>query len=973
MGEGLHGDSPNSFGSAPEAASVPHIPPDLTAKTRIGAWPSRFTEGDPFAGIAHTTRDIKITDPSGDVIFQLDQVEAPDFWSDTACKIAAQKYFVRTEVSVERSVFAMVYGVARTISLAGWDLGYFDDKDAAVRFRNDLAYLLIRQYGAFNSPVWFNVRRWHTWGIEGGPGSWAWDPEAQQADPVAHAYLRPQCSACFIHSVEDNLVDDDGIADFVKKEMRLFKYGSGSGANFSKLRETGGRLSPGGKASGLMSFLQVFDRAAGATKSGGTSRRAAKMVCVDLDHPEILDFIRWKAKEERKAKDLLAAGWSGGMEGEAYTTVGGQNANNSVRVTDAFMRALVTDGTFVTTSRVDGSVCATLKARDVWKEIATAAWACADPGVQYHDTINRWHTTPNAGPITASNPCSEYMSLDNSACNLASLRLTRFDLKQGVWDEDDAFARACEVFIVAQDILVDFSGYPTKAIAEGAHRFRQLGLGYADLGGALMLNGLPYDSAKGRDFAAWVTARMHYHAAKTSIALARCLGTFEGYARDSGGVRRVFEMHAQYATTHLAYPNDDVQTCVGAAWDGLLRDLARYGMRNAQLTLLAPTGTIGFLMDVATTGIEPLLGHVQYKSLIGGGTLKIVNPLIEGALQALGYERPEIARMQEYILEHGHIEGSPDLRDKADVAVLDCALPAGPSNRSILPEGHIFMMAAVQPFLSGAISKTINLDESATVEDIARYYVMGWTNGLKALAVYRNGCKGAQPVTTKKAAPAPSAREEVPRNFGTQVVSVGLPRGEAPADPAFKHTQRKLPKERTARTWGLKLDEHKIYLTVGEYEDGTPGEIFITLAKEGSTLGGICGGWAKAISLGLQYGVPLAELVETFTHTRFEPFGAVKNHATIKRATSILDLVMRVLAVRYLGRTDLQHVQPEVLEESTLPAPTHTGTQGAFPAPAGAPPARPSDAPLCPNCGALTVRTGSCHACPQCGTSLGCS
>ena len=1336
MGEGLHGDTPGSFGAHPESAD-----------DRIGQWPSRFCHGaDPFEGILRTTRDVKITQPDGTVVYELSGVEAPDFWSDTACKIAAQKYFVNAEGKVEKSVFDMVWGVADAIAQSGRAQGYFDDATAAVRFRNDLAYLLIHQKGAFNSPVWFNVRRWHTWGIPGGPGNWGWDGDAREVRPVLRAYERPPGSACFIHTVEDNLVDDDGIADFVKKEMRLFKYGSGSGANFSRIREVNARLTPGGKASGLMSFLDVFDKAAGATKSGGTclaphqrvytaehgpvavselarhndgrfialsydppagrfkakraqawksghklvlrvttdkgvfelsedhpfklstgeyrlardlrpghslfpcsvdmqhghlrvhlrdgrkgkeflhrlvagdvmgesleglvvhhidenrhnndpvnlrvftqaehatghaedrvregthlfqqttypkpgalngmhatatfwsdearvakyrqaqadvlaksgrapemqeyaaeqkmlntayrvlnagfsidtfesyvdgrkavvgrigsitklrrqitdrfgsyagfvqkvaeqnhrvvdvavvgnmdvydvevecptpddkspetghnfvvwptddrtgsgvvvsnSRRAAKMVVLDMDHPEILDFIRWKVKEEKKAHALIAAGFSGGMEGEAYRTVGGQNANNSVRVTDAFMRAVEMGGTFQTKSRVDGRVCATHDARAVWREIAEAAWFCADPGVQYHDTINAWHTTPNAGPITGSNPCSEFMSLDNSACNLASLKLTAYSLEYGVWAEDDDFARACETFIVAQDILVDFSSYPTKAIAEGAHRFRQLGLGYADLGGALMANGIAYDSVEGRDFAAWVTMRMQYHAAKTSIALARRLGAFDGYAADAENVARVFEKHGRFARG-LAENHADTYRVVSDAWGQLVAAIRTYGMRNAQLTLLAPTGTIGFLMDVATTGVEPILGHVQYKTLIGGGLLKLVNPLVDAALVALRYNEADRTEIRKYVETHGHVEGCAYVRPD-DVDVFDAALPAGPSNRSIRPEGHILMMAAVQPFLSGAISKTINLPQSATPEDVARYYRMGWTEGLKALAIYRDGCKGAQPVTTK-AAPVPAssnygpallrkiepgetvAREEVVAPEGTEtdiLKALAASAGRSMVgDPPFKRGQRKLPKERRGTTWALKLDEHKLYVRSGEYPDGTPGEIFIDLAKEGSTLGGLAGMWAKAVSLCLQYGVPLEELVETFTYTRFEPWGRVLNHPTIKTATSIADLVMRVLAVRYLGRTDLQHVQPDALESDLIPPPTHAASPEAAtpsavassPPPTAAPPAparAPGDGPPCPQCGTITRRTGTCHACPQCGTSLGCS
>lgn len=905
-----------------------------TQKSDGWTYENRFCKRgeSPFGGIHRTRREARVAKMDGTVVFRQENVEAPDFWDDSAVNFAAQKYFVRTDSVQEDSVFEMIQGVVQTIGQAGYSLNYFKHEAEQVAFENDLAYLLIRQFGAFNSPVWFNVRRWHKYQIPGGPGNWALNPDTGEVELIDKAYTRPQCSACFIHTIDDSLVEPGGIADFVKSEMRLFKFGSGSGANFSKIREKDAKLSPGGRASGLMSFLPVFDVAAGSVASGGTSRRAAKMVVVNIDHPEIEEFIDWKVKEEKKARDLIEAGWSGGMEGEAYKTVSGQNANNSVRVTDAFMRAVAADGDHHLISRVDGRIVKTVKARYLWNKLAYAAWYCADPGIHFDDTFNEWNPTPNGGRINATNPCSEYAHLDNSACNLASLNLLKF--LSGTHFDHDAFQAAARVFIIAQDILVTFSSYPTKAIAEGANKYRQLGLGYANLGALLAVRGYAYDSKDGRAFAQNITASMMGAAFLTSAQLAQRMGPFAGYEADKEGVWRVFMQHADSLTSggHLA-------------WESAASLIAAHGLRNAQLTLLAPTGTISFLMGCTTTGIEPLLSHIQYKQLAGGGDVKIASPLTRMALEALRYSEADVTNMLRHLEATGSMEGAPGL-DPKHLPVFDTALAPTPGGRVISARGHIAMMAAVQPFLSGAISKTVNLPNDTTPEQIGDFYEDAWGMGIKALAVYRDGCKNSQPVTTKAKGEDSKQASKSPLVF--EEFSV-----EPPAREGQRH---KLPTVRRGLTWAVNLDGHKIYIRSGEFADGALGEVFVDLAKQGSTLGGLVGMWAKALSLGLQYGVPLETFVEAFTFTRFEPSGTVQKHDTIRRATSIVDLVMRVLAVHYLNRQDLQHVQGE---EAEVSEPVVS--------------ARPtSDAPPCSVCGTIMRRTGACYTCPSCGASGGC-
>lgn len=924
-------------------------------------WPILFaTEERLRAPFEHKTFDAVIKNPDGSEVFRLNNIDAPATWSERAVRVAASKYFVKKGAKsdggkYETSVFDMVFGVAKTIAFSARDQRYFPDLSASERFEDDLGYLLIHQYGAFNSPVWFNVRLGPVYGIQGSGGNWAWDRATGEYRRTTDAYTRPQVSACFINTVEDNLVEEDGIFDLWTKEARLFKKGSGSGANYSRIREKDAPLNSGGTSSGLMSFLPTGDAAAGGTKSGGTTRRAARMVCLDVNHPEVEAFVGWKLREERKAQALIAAGYTGGMDGEAYTTVSGQNANNSIRVTDDFMRAVEAHAPWDLTSRIDGRTVKTIKAHELWRKAAEAAWECGCPAVQYDTTINHWHTTPNAGPIRASNPCSEYMHLDDSACNLASLRLTKFVDPVGGGFNLGGFKDAVRTFIVAMDALVDLGSYPTKSIAKGAHRFRQLGLGYADLGAVLTLLGMPYDSDDGRAFAAAVTSLMAAEAYKTSALLAKEMGPFDGFAADREGVLRVISLHGAEARRPLSTDRQLARRIMEESvrvWDEAFALASRYGVRNAQVTVLAPTGTIGFLMDCETTGVEPLLAHVQYKTLAGGGMVTLVNRLVEPALRALGYDDTEIGPIVRHVTETGGFTGSGLNADH--LGIFDTALPSGTDGRCLSVMSHLRMMAAVQPFLSGAISKTVNMPRNSTVEDVMETYYQGWKLGLKAVAIYRDGSKESQPVTalqSKSKTVPPAAPQEV--------------------SPAFKSGQKKLPKERRGSTFALKLDGHKLYLRTGEYEDGSFGELFVDIAKEGSALGGLYGMWAKAVSIGVQYGVPLAEYVETFVHTKFEPNGQVLNHPTIKRATSLVDLAMRVIGVKYLKRADLQHVQPEAMEESEIPPPVLDPK--AYAEAAHAPAHVPTDAPLCPKCGTLTQRNGACHRCPQCGESLGCS
>lgn len=970
-----------------------------TAKVTGRHYTRRFSEpGDPFAGIKWTYRDAVVSKQGGAEVFRMNDVEAPDFWSDLAVRICASKYFA---LKYESSIRNMIEGVADSLALSGLRQGYFDGPASANAFRDDIAWLIVHQYATFNSPVWFNVRLFDSYGMTGSGGNWAYNFATGKYEKQKTAYERPQGSACFILPLKDNLVGPQGIAQSIFAETKIFRGGSGSGINYGRLREKNGPISSGKTSSGMMSFLKTFDTNAGSMKSGGTTRRAARMACVDVDHPDILAFIRWKAREEKKAQALIAAGFAGEMEGEAYETVSGQNANNSIRVTDRFMEAVVADEPWELKSRVGGTVTSTLPARQIWREIAQAAWECGDPGVQYDDTINGMHTCAATDRIYASNPCSEFMFLDNSACNLASLRLTKFF--DGHSFDVKGFQDTCHTFLLAMDILVDYASYPTKGLAKGSHEYRPLGLGYADLGTLLGQLGLAYDSDAGRAVAGAITSLLTGTAYDESADIAAERGPFPAWAANETSALNVLDKHrASHEGLVRAYLSDDAwsksMTDVARralsdiaregsfAWDQVHLKARRHGVRNAQATLLAPTGTIGFKLDTATTGVEPQLGHVQIKKLAGGGEERLVNPSIRETLRLLGYTLDEANVIEAYIQAHGNVSAAtPGFRPE-HISIFDTALPCGPDKRVIRADAHVLMMAAVQPFLSGAISKTVNLPADATVEDVERVYMEGWRLGLKAVALYRDGCKQSQPVSVEKTSIAGAAESLDAAAKGLQEAAQALASASEggslsdilaspakvaealkPGTLAFGG-QRKLPPVRPGITWEATLDGHKIFIRSGEYPDGTIGEVFLDMAKEGSTLGGMMGMWAQNFSLSLQYGVPLSRLVDTYLHTQFEPSGHVSQHPTIRRSSSLVDLVVRVLGVHYLKRTDLQHIQPEdvVPDASLLYAPVPA-------APAPAAPSTASYGKPCPVCGHIAMPNGNCHRCANCGESLGCS
>ncbi|WP_448575495.1 vitamin B12-dependent ribonucleotide reductase [Thermomicrobium sp.] len=1107
--------------------------------------PRFYTEAgqDPYETVKWVRRTSRITNPDGTVIFEMTDAEVPEHWSQVATDIVVSKYFRKAGVpqldeqgrpilddqgnpvlGPERSVRQVVRRLVGCWRDWGERYGYFATAEDAQAFEDELAYMLLHQIGAPNSPQWFNTGLYWAYGIAGPPqGHWYVDPETGELRQSPDAYSHPSAHACFIQSVEDDLVNPGGIFDLVLREARVFKYGAGSGTNFSKIRAEGEPLSGGGTSSGLMSFLKVFDRAAGAIKSGGTTRRAAKMVVVDIDHPDIEKFIRWKAEEEKKVAALVAAGYSADFNGEAYATVSGQNSNNSVRVPDEFIRAVLEDRDWHLRWRTDGRIAKTVRARELWQMIAEAAWQCADPGIQYDTTINDWHTCPASGRINASNPCSEYMFLDDTACNLASLNLLKFyDAKTGRFDIA-AFRHAVRLWTIVLEITVLMAQYPSREIAWNSYRFRTLGLGYANLGSLLMTMGLPYDSDRARAVAAALTAIMTAEAYATSAEMAAVLGPFPAFPENREHMLRVIRNHRraaydahpeEYEGLHIAPQGLDATQCppelVAAAreaWDRALELGERFGYRNAQATLLAPTGTIGLLMDCDTTGIEPDFALVKFKKLAGGGYFKIVNRSVAPALERLGYTPEQIRDILTYVLGTLRLDGAPhinretlrargltedelqrieaalpsvfelrhafsphvigeaalrrlgfspeqwnqpgfdllaalgftaeEIEEANDVIcgrqtvegaphlapehlpVFDCANKCGKhGTRFIHYMGHIRMMAAVQPFLSGAISKTINMPHEVTVEDVANAYFEGWRLGLKALAIYRDGSKLSQPLSTRsssekdkseRASTAPSQAPQTERQV--EVVVVERPR------------RRPLPPKRRGFTYEGRVGGQKVYLRTGEYEDGTLGEIFVDVAKEGAAFRSLMNCFAIAISKGLQYGVPLEEYVDTFTFQRFEPQGIVEGHPNIKMATSIIDYIFRVLGYEYLGRTDLVHVppadQPATRQATESSAPTvqpeidrEANEASDQPAPL-TPSPKPrvngqaelaaalatvaaavngtvrtgslhdaldeqlsqlmGDAPFCDICGHLTVRNGSCYKCLNCGNSLGCS
>jgi ribonucleoside-diphosphate reductase alpha chain len=903
----------------------------------------RFTrEGvHPYDEIEWELRDSAIAGEAGNV-FEQQGVEVPKSWSQTATNVVASKYF-RGKLGTparEWSVKQMVDRVVDTIARAGFEGGYFASEADRDAFADELKYLVVTQMASFNSPVWFNI------GVNGVP---------------------QQSSACFILSVEDDM---HSILDWFRNEGIIFKGGSGAGLNVSKIRSQKENLSGGGFASGPVSFMRGADSVAGSIKSGGTTRRAAKMVILDADHPDIREFIGCKAKEEKKAWALGEAGYDMGLNGDAWRSIQFQNANNSVRVTDDFMKKALADGEWELTARVGGTVLETVKAKALLREIAEAAWECGDPGMQFDTTINDWHTSPSLGRINGSNPCSEYMSIDDSACNLASLNLLRFVHSDAEFDVD-RFRGAVQIVFTAQEILVGYSDYPTQAIAANSRSHRQLGLGYANLGALLMRRGLPYDSNEGRAYAAAITALMTGAAYAQSGRVAEAVGPYEAYAINKDAHDRVMHMHRlhAYRLRDELLPAS-LLSAARQAWDDAVGYARSSGYRNAQASVLAPTGTISFMMDCDTTGVEPDIALVKYKKLVGGGMLKLVNNSVPAALRRLGYTDTEAGAITTYIEQHDTIEGAPSLDDE-HLAVFDCAFKPENGTRSIHPMGHIKMMGAVQPFISGAISKTVNLPENATVDDISEAYIEAWKHGLKAIAIYRDGSKKVQPVNTSDKASNTKAETIVER-----IVEVTRP------------PRRRLADTRASLTHKFSIEGHEGYITVGLFDDNTPGELFVTMAKEGSTLSGMMDAFATSVSLLFQYGVPLSHLVEKFGHMRFEPAGWTGN-PEIGFAKSIVDYVFRWLGYRFLSEaeraalgltrtTEVTDVKPQLELLSRVVELAAPETSGHTSEPVAEAPRYPRlnstpDAPPCPRCGWLTVRSGTCHKCENCGETTGCS
>ena len=1112
----------------------------------------RFTQTgeNPYQNFEWTTRDSKIVNPDGSVVFEMTDAEIPAGWSQVASDIMVSKYFRKAGVpqfdgdgnailddsgnpvtGPERSAKQVFDRLAKTWRHWGEKVGYFADATDADAFEDELKYMLAAQIAAPNSPQWFNTGLHHAYGLTGpAQGFWYVDEDSGELVESPDSYSRPAPHACFINGVEDDLVNPGGIMDLWVREARIFKFGSGAGSNFSKIRGEGELLSGGGKSSGVMSFLKIGDRAAGAIKSGGTTRRAAKMVILDVNHPDIETFVDWKKIEEEKAKVLISSGgYPADFNGEAYATVSGQNSNNSVRVSYDFVKAVEEDGDWDLINRVDGSVRRTIKARDLWNRIAEAAWACADPGLQFDTTINEWHTSPAGGRINASNPCSEYMFLDDTACNLASINLVRlYDDKTGEFDVA-AYQHAIRLWTIVLEISVAMAHFPSREIAQGSYDYRTLGLGYANLGSLLMRQGIAYDSDDGRAIAGGLTSILTGYSYATSAEIAEVTGPFPKYDENRDAMLRVIRNHRVAAYDGDEYDNistkvmgidaavcpAELVTAAQESWDLALERGEEHGYRNAQATVLAPTGTIGLLMDCDTTGVEPDFALVKFKKLAGGGYFKIVNQSvapalnrlgyssdqienvvtyivgtssIEGAphinteslleigfseedliklqatlpgvfelkhafnvftfgedtlqrlgftvddytgwdfdlLKALGFSRAEITEANDHICGRQTIEGAPHIADD-HLAVFDTANKNGRyGKRYIHHNGHIKMMAAAQPFISGAISKTINMPHEVTVEEIEDAYFLSWELGLKAMALYRDGSKAAQPLnaTADEGDDGEEESEELAKAIETEkVIHWGnLPAGISPTQAyaqGIKPPRFMLPARRNGFNQEARVGGHKVFLRTGEYDDGTLGEIFIDLAKEGATLKGILSCFAIAVSKGLQYGVPLEEYVDTFTFQTFEPRGMVEGHDNIKMANSIVDYVFRALGVEYLHRDELAQVPPN--RDSDFPEPpaglaADAGVQLDLtdaaadadveavksavefldssddkvkaPEPAKAMAATANgkaavadaalsenmgDAPACSNCGHMTVRNGSCYVCLTCGDTTGCS
>ena len=1092
----------------------------------------------PYDMFEYDYRTSVIKNPSGEVVFQMDNVEVPKQWSQIATDILAQKYFRKAGVPQpdgskgrETTSKQVAHRMAHCWRVWGERYNYFaSPKDAEV-FYDELVYSILNQACVPNSPQWFNTGLHEVYGITGKPqGHYYVDPIDGQLKKSTSAYERPQPHACFILSVDDDLVNEGGIMDLWVREARIFKYGSGVGTNYSSIRGENEKLSGGGTSSGLMSFLKIGDRAAGAIKSGGTTRRAAKMVCLDLDHPEIMEFVTWKLKEEDKVAALIAAGYPSDYEGEAYRTVSGQNSNNSVRIPNSFFKVLDENGDWELKARSDGRTMKTVKATELWEQINYAAWRCADPGTQYDTTINEWHTCPEGGPIRASNPCSEYMFLDNTACNLASVNLRRFFNEENNMFDVEGFEHTCRLWTVVLEISVLMAQFPSKEVAQLSYDYRTLGLGYANLGSMLMVSGIAYDSEQARGIAGAITAIMTGIAYKTSAEMASFLGAFDRYEDNKSHMLRVMHNHraAAYDATdayegieikpngiNAKYCPDYLLKAATKAWDDAVQLGEKYGYRNAQTTVIAPTGTIGLVMDCDTTGVEPDFALVKFKKLSGGGYFKIINQSVPQALrnlkyseaqieeivnfakghatlkgapyinnetleakgflpteieklnaamgsafeigfvfnvftlgesclqrlgftpnqyndfgwsllEALGFSDKEIEAANTYVCGTMTVEGAPYLKDE-HLSVFDCANKCGQTGqRYIHAHGHIRMMSAAQPFLSGAISKTINLPNEATIEEIADSYRLSWELGLKACALYRDGSKLSQPLSNKsdKKKKSDEDKEEndsLTINSDSSLVDMSKltieelleemnKRVQNSADTSLKRQlamiveRRALPAKRRGFTQKAKINGQALFLRTGEYNDGTLGEIFIDMAKEGATMRSMLNCFAIAISIGLQYGVPLEEYVEKFVFTRFEPAGMV-DHPNIKTTTSIIDFMFRSLAYEYLGRTDLVHVldKPEVgnlgdepwdentptigertpeLSEVRVVANVNEGSKSykdsatssaSLDAVSAANKSMQGDAPACNTCGHITVRSGTCYKCLNCGNSLGCS
>ena len=1106
-----------------------------TPKTKKGLQFTRlFTKENvsPFDQFDYDYRDSVIKNPNGEKVFEMTNVEVPKQWSQIATDILAQKYFRKAGVPQpdgslgrETTVKQVAHRMANCWRVWGERYSYFATEQDAQIFYEELVYSILNQACVPNSPQWFNTGLHESYGITGGAqGHYYVDPTDKKLKRSTSAYERPQPHACFILSVSDDLVNEGGIMDLWTREARIFKYGSGVGTNFSQIRGANEKLSGGGSSSGLMSFLKIGDRAAGAIKSGGTTRRAAKMVCLDLDHPEVMEFINWKVKEEDKVAALIAAGYDNSYEGEAYATVSGQNSNNSVRIPNSFFKALSENGNWELKARTDGRVMQSIPAREVWDQIANAAWRCADPGTQYDTTINEWHTCPKGGRINASNPCSEYMFLDNTACNLASINLRKFFNESDNSFDVTGFEYTTRLWATVLEVSILMAQFPSKEVAQLSYDYRTTGLGFANLGSMLMVSGIAYDSDQARGIAGSITAIMTGVAYKTSAELASFLGAFDRYEENKEDMLRVMRNHraaaydAEDAYVGIEIKPQGIQAqhtpdyllkAATKAWDDAVQLGEKYGYRNAQTTVIAPTGTIGLVMDCDTTGVEPDFALVKFKKLSGGGYFKIINQSVPQALKNLGYTQAEndaivnfavghasfagapfinnesllakgflpeeIAKLNgaaksafeigfifnrftlgdacltrlgfkeevfadwsfsllealgftedqidaanDYVCGTMTVEGAPALKDE-HLSIFDCANKNGKKGeRYIHAHGHIRMMAACQPFLSGAISKTINLPHEATVEEIADSYLMSWSLGLKANAIYRDGSKLSQPLSTKsdKKKKVDAAIEEEVAEGGSQLVDLSKlnvdelleevqKRMSASTDTKFKRQlsriveRKSLPAKRRGFTQKARIGGQVLFLRTGEYNDNTLGEIFIDLAKEGSTLRSLMNCFAISISVGLQYGVPLEEFVEKFVFTKFEPSGMV-DHPNIKTTTSIVDFIFRSLAYEYLGRTDLVHVldkptvenlgeegditlvgQPE-LSSIRVTAPTVAPVAKANVAVAvneggsmdnvtAAAKSMQSDAPACSTCGHITIRSGTCYKCLNCGTSMGCS